>query len=118
MALTKCLECMKEISDKATICPNCGCPVTSGVGQLVIYGYRETYSVNVDIKIYKDGEFIGRIGNNGVMQLEIEKDCLFEFKAMFRSAKYEAKAGELQKILLSWDRFSGKLKVNKIDAIY
>lgn len=27
MALIKCKECGKEISDKATACPHCGCPV-------------------------------------------------------------------------------------------
>lgn len=27
MALIKCNECGKEISDKAKTCPNCGCPV-------------------------------------------------------------------------------------------
>ena len=27
MALIKCIECGHEVSDKATICPNCGCPV-------------------------------------------------------------------------------------------
>lgn len=26
MALIKCPECGKEISDKAATCPNCGCP--------------------------------------------------------------------------------------------
>ncbi len=29
MALIKCPECGKEISDKATACPNCGCPIQS-----------------------------------------------------------------------------------------
>ncbi len=29
MALIKCTECGKEISDKATTCPNCGCPITT-----------------------------------------------------------------------------------------
>lgn len=28
MALVKCPECGKEISDKATSCPNCGCPAS------------------------------------------------------------------------------------------
>lgn len=28
MALIKCSECGKEISDKATACPGCGCPVS------------------------------------------------------------------------------------------
>jgi hypothetical protein len=40
MALIKCHECGKEISDKANACPNCGCPlsemVTSGVVRIKI----------------------------------------------------------------------------------
>lgn len=40
MALIKCIECGKEISDKAAACPNCGCPVsamsTSGVVKIKI----------------------------------------------------------------------------------
>ena len=28
MSLIKCPECGKEISDKSTSCPNCGCPVS------------------------------------------------------------------------------------------
>lgn len=27
MAIIKCPECSKEISDKATACPGCGCPI-------------------------------------------------------------------------------------------
>lgn len=30
MALIKCPECGKEISDKAASCPNCGFPITQG----------------------------------------------------------------------------------------
>ena len=30
MALIKCTECGKEVSDKAATCPNCGCPVVLG----------------------------------------------------------------------------------------
>lgn len=28
MSLIKCTECNKEISDKATTCPHCGCPLS------------------------------------------------------------------------------------------
>ena len=28
MALIKCPECGKEISDRASSCPNCGCPIS------------------------------------------------------------------------------------------
>ena len=33
MALIKCPECGKEISDKASNCPNCGCPIGSTTEQ-------------------------------------------------------------------------------------
>lgn len=29
MALIKCSECGHEVSDKASACPNCGCPIES-----------------------------------------------------------------------------------------
>lgn len=28
MALIKCPECHREVSDRATACPNCGCPIS------------------------------------------------------------------------------------------
>ncbi len=31
MALTKCKECGHEVSDKASTCPNCGCPIEKGL---------------------------------------------------------------------------------------
>ena len=35
MALIKCPECGKEISDKAAACPNCGCPISSEASPVV-----------------------------------------------------------------------------------
>ena len=38
MALIRCPECGKELSDKATACPNCGCPIQSiGAQQPILY---------------------------------------------------------------------------------
>lgn len=31
MALIKCLECHKEVSDKAPTCPHCGCPLSKNL---------------------------------------------------------------------------------------
>lgn len=36
MALIKCSECGKDISDKASICPNCGCPLSEMVKSGVV----------------------------------------------------------------------------------
>jgi DNA-directed RNA polymerase subunit RPC12/RpoP len=40
MALIKCSECGKEISDKAQSCPNCGCPVKVVNKNPNIYNFR------------------------------------------------------------------------------
>lgn len=36
MALIKCIECGNEISNKAEVCPNCGCPVSDTVKEKII----------------------------------------------------------------------------------
>lgn len=36
MALIKCIECGNEISNKAEVCPNCGCPVSETVKEKII----------------------------------------------------------------------------------
>lgn len=36
MALINCPECGKKISDKASVCPNCGCPVEKPTPQKII----------------------------------------------------------------------------------
>ncbi|MBQ5825460.1 MAG: zinc ribbon domain-containing protein [Clostridia bacterium] len=33
MALIKCADCGKEVSDRAKICPNCGCPIECSVSE-------------------------------------------------------------------------------------
>lgn len=38
MALIKCPECGKEISDKAATCPNCGCPISEKSSTKMTYG--------------------------------------------------------------------------------
>jgi DNA-directed RNA polymerase subunit RPC12/RpoP len=35
MALIKCLECGKDVSDKAAACPGCGAPLLSAAGARV-----------------------------------------------------------------------------------
>ena len=45
MALIKCPECGKEISDKAISCPNCGLPLRRED--------RGTYNIHIKRKIWK-----------------------------------------------------------------
>lgn len=55
MALLKCNECGKEISDKATTCPNCGCPITTEKEE-VIKDFNEENSKTQVIKEKKKKE--------------------------------------------------------------
>ncbi len=76
MALIKCPECGKEISDKATACPNCGCPIAPN---------KQNESLNIDLnppqKVKKKGGclkaslifFIICIGISAVIALQIPK---------------------------------------------
>ena len=34
MAMIKCKECGHDVSDKASVCPNCGCPIEKGTNHV------------------------------------------------------------------------------------
>ena len=46
MALIKCPECGKEISDKAASCPNCGCPANVWMAAFRNNDTNSTYEKN------------------------------------------------------------------------
>jgi len=54
MALIKCSECGREISDKAAACIHCGCPIseskpTSFAGHKVVYTGNKTFNEFLEI---------------------------------------------------------------------
>lgn len=57
MALVNCPECGKEVSDKASMCPNCGCPVCAvsktiePFDTIVCYGRKKITGTNNQIII-------------------------------------------------------------------
>lgn len=60
MSLIKCPECGKEISDKSTSCPNCGCPVSVTKENDVFFDAKK---FNKEIKkIKKDSGCKGEAG--------------------------------------------------------
>jgi len=66
MALIKCPECGKEISDKAGSCPNCGCPIKQSTSE---YRLNSNYDNSVKIKLpfFRKG-----IGKTREMNIKIE----------------------------------------------
>lgn len=120
MALIKCPECGREISERAKSCPNCGCPIeapqedahseNSSFYHVTIHGYEETFSVDTNVKIYKDGVQVGVVAPASEFKLPIEGDCELTFKAGIRSRKVTIRKGIDTNVFLSFDRFSGSLK--------
>lgn len=53
MALIKCLECGKEISDKASACPNCGCPIEKGKAENVCSINGIKYNLTEELNLIK-----------------------------------------------------------------
>ena len=61
MAIVSCPECGKQVSDRASACPNCGCPITeaqpSNVAKLYIAQHPNVPGCLVPIK-HTDGRLL------------------------------------------------------------
>ena len=107
MALKTCKECSKQYSDTLDACPHCGYVDSSKV---TIYGYTETFAISPDVKIYKDGELIGRVGANSKIDITISKPCRLKFSCSMRSDECYVKPGD--NVVLSFNRITGGLSAS------
>lgn len=68
MALIKCPECGKEISDKAIACIHCGCPINNEKYKIILLGYNTDTSamaaLNTVLGLNLDYENVMNILNN------------------------------------------------------
>lgn len=114
MALIKCSECGKEVSDKAESCPNCGNPINKE-SKLMVYGYSESYMMNPKVKVFINGVEVGRVAKGQLFEYDIKEDCEVTFKASLRKATFSIKAGRVTKIKLAWNRLTGQLVPEIVD---
>lgn len=73
MALIKCEECGKEISDKAKVCVNCGCPIEINLTtRKVIIEQKKMGFIGsgVEIYVYIDNKMVGKTKSG--MRLELD----------------------------------------------
>lgn len=80
---------------------------------LTIHGYDEWFAINFKVKVYKNDEYIGEVSKKESLPIEIGEDCTLTFKGGRRCATINIKKGVDSYVLLSFDRFSGKLKAIK-----
>ena len=69
MALINCPDCGKEFSDKATACPNCGCPLE--IKKIPVYFKRKKAFSGSAISgnVFVDGAIVGSAGNGAEFKL-------------------------------------------------
>lgn len=69
MALIKCKECGKEISDKATACIHCGCPIEKEKKKVIIV---KNGGLALRCSVFIDNQPVGQIGVGSQKSIEIE----------------------------------------------
>ena len=119
MALIKCEECGKEVSDKAQVCPNCGAPITAKKSDVMIRfpiwkgqmfnNKCYVYDKNTDEEIAS-----GKQGETLVFKCDRPMDIYVVVKGSF---------GRPEATVMPGDRYDvgyrgfGKIYLSKVDAI-
>lgn len=68
MALIKCSECGKDISDKANTCPNCGCPIEKEKKKIRIV---KNGGLALRCNVFIDNQAVGQIGIGSQKSIEL-----------------------------------------------
>ena len=78
MALIKCPECGKQISDRAASCPNCGCPIGNAPTSIKVN------TLNYDGKVKRMGRSVGRTASfkKAVVKLTADSKEIEFFQGM------------------------------------
>ena len=115
MALIKCSECGKEISDKASVCPSCGMPLQSrdrGTYEITITRKKQWFLINPDATITVDNSDKYKLKNDSSIKISLttgEHTILFSLGPRKTEAKINVT--ENANIEMSINRVSGEINV-------
>lgn len=123
MALIKCTECGKEISDKSKSCMNCGAPVitASNSGFVKIKcNYINGSIMKAKITDAKTGVVLASIAQNGVVDFKIAQDTEVNISfALLQSTKGVLKfeGSHCYEVSVTSGFFARKLVFNEVNHI-
>ena len=116
MALIKCSECGKEISNKASVCPHCGMPLRSedrGTYDINKKKKKQWFLINPDATITVDNSDKYKLKNDSSIKISLttgEHTILFSLGPRKTEAKINVT--ENANIEMSMNRVSGEIMVS------
>ena len=122
MAEIKCPSCgspnVEQIDTDKYQCPYCGnsfstSSLTPAAKTINIHGYTQWFAVTPDVKVTINGQQVGKVAKDGLLQLQIDTPCQIKFDCNMRSANINIDPNIDTDIYISWDRISGCLLANK-----
>ena len=120
MAMIKCPECGKEVSDKAASCPSCGTPIKAPESKLIVYGLQQKFLIGGTMSLFLDDVHVGDVKKFERAEFPITKDCVLTAKCGVNLSKgvCNIKAGEVTKVQIIFRRGStGGFYMQKVDAV-
>lgn len=116
MALIKCPECGKEISDKASSCPNCGMPLrreVRGTYDVVITRENQWFLINPDATITVDNVDKYKLKNGSSIKIPMPTgDHTLLFSLGPRKTEAKINVTENMNINMKMNRLTGEINVS------
>lgn len=115
MALIKCSECGKEISDKASACPNCGMPLRPeerGTYDVTITRENQWFLINPDATITVDNSEKYKLKNGNSIKISLmtgEHTLLFSLGP--RKTEVKINVTSNMNMSMNMNRLSGEINV-------
>lgn len=79
MALIKCSECSKEVSEKAQSCPNCGSPIAAENLTLTLTGFPRRYIGSKAVDVLLNGSPVGSVDKGSTVTLKLASGGQVDF---------------------------------------
>lgn len=120
MALIKCPECGRSVSDMATACPDCGYPIAKNnpSGDVRIKMNLEGYLLSIIVYEAETGRELWRGKTGEVAVIEVDKPTAIEIKGRnWTRVNATIKAGETYELGTESGFFSQREVLRKVDVI-